>query len=63
MNPSQVVSGSSRSSPNSKKVKLSQGDIRLANKWSIPLEKYAAEKLKTEKAEGEYTTINMKRGG
>tara|TARA_R110002072_G_scaffold201555_1_gene359274 strand:- start:149 stop:1132 length:984 start_codon:yes stop_codon:yes gene_type:complete len=62
-NPSQVVSGSSRSSPNSKKVKLSQGDIRLANKWSIPLEKYAAEKLKTEKAEGEYTTVNMKRGG
>tara|TARA_R100001244_G_scaffold2306_2_gene3782 strand:- start:955 stop:1953 length:999 start_codon:yes stop_codon:yes gene_type:complete len=61
--PSQVVSGSSRSSPNSKKVKLSQGDIRLANKWSIPLEQYAAEKLKTEKAEGEYTTINMKRGG
>ena len=61
--PSQVVAGSSRSSPNSKKVKLSQGDIRLANKWSIPLEQYAAEKLKTEKAEGEYTTVNMKRGG
>ncbi len=61
--PSQVVAGSSRSSPSSKKVKLSQGDIRLANKWSIPLEQYAAEKLKTEKAEGEYTTVNMKRGG
>ena len=61
--PSQVVAGSSRSSPNSKKVKLSQGDIRLANKWNIPLEQYAAEKLKTEKAEGEYTTVNMKRGG
>ena len=61
--PSQVVAGSSRSSPNSKKVKLCQGDIRLANKWNIPLEKYAAEKLKTEKAEGEYTTVNMKRGG
>lgn len=61
--PSQVVAGGSRSSPNSKKVKLSQSDIRLANKWNIPLEQYAAEKLKTEKAEGEYTTVNMKRGG
>jgi len=61
--PSQVVAGSSRSSPNSKKVKLSQADIRLADKWNIPLDKYAAEKLKTDTAEGEYTTINMKRGG
>jgi hypothetical protein len=61
--PSQVVAGGSRSSPNSKKVKLSQSDIRLANKWNIPLEQYAAEKLKTDKAEGEYTTVNMKRGG
>ena len=61
--PSQVVAGGSRSSPNSKKVKLSQSDIRLANKWNIPLEKYAAEKLKTDKAEGEYTTVNMQRGG
>ena len=31
--PSQVVAGGSRSSPNPKKVKLSQEDVRLANKW------------------------------
>ena len=61
--PSQVVAGGSRSSPNPKKVKLSQEDVRLANKWNIPLEQYASEKLKTEKADGEYTTINMQRGG
>ena len=61
--PAQVVAGASRSAPSSKKVKLSQHDLRLANKWNIPLEQYAAEKLKTEKAEGEYTTVNMKRGG
>ena len=36
--PSQVVAGGSRSSPNPKKVKLSQEDVRLANKWGIPLE-------------------------
>ena len=61
--PSQVVAGGSRSSPNPRKVKLSQEDVRLANKWNIPLEQYASEKLKTEKADGEYTTINMQRGG
>jgi hypothetical protein len=62
--PAQVVAGASRSSPgSSKKVKLSKEDIRLANKWNVPLEKYAQEKLKAEKAEGEYTTINMQRGG
>ena len=61
--PAQVVAGASRSAPSSKKVKLSQHDLRLANKWNIPLEQYAAEKLKTEKAEGEYTNVNMKRGG
>ena len=61
--PSQVVAGGSRSSPNPKKVKLSQEDVRLANKWGIPLEQYAQEKLKATKAEGEYTTINMQRGG
>jgi hypothetical protein len=56
--PAQVVSGSSRSSPTSRsKVKLSQEDIRLAQKWNIPLEKYAAEKLKVNQAEGEYTDI------
>ena len=62
--PAQVVAGASRSSPgSSKKVKLTKEDIRLANKWNVPLEKYAEEKLKADKAEGEYTTINMQRGG
>ena len=61
--PAQVVSGVSRSSPGSnKKVKLSKEDVRLANKWNIPLEQYAQEKLKSEQADGEYTTINMQRG-
>ena len=58
--PAQVVSGASRSSPSSnKKVKLSKEDVRLANKWGIPLEQYAAEKLKVASADGEYTNINM----
>tara|TARA_R100000808_G_C2153115_1_gene163026 strand:+ start:2927 stop:3928 length:1002 start_codon:yes stop_codon:yes gene_type:complete len=62
--PAQVVAGASRSSPgSSKKVKLSKEDIRLANKWNIPLEQYALEKQKADRAEGEYTTINMQRGG
>ena len=56
--PSQVVSGASRSSQNSRsKVKLSKEDVRLANKWGIPLEQYAAEKLKVTSADGEYTNI------
>lgn len=58
---SQVVAGASHTSaaPSSKKVKLSQEDVRLANKWGITLEQYAAEKLKVESAgDGEYTTIN-----
>ena len=58
--PAQVVSGASRSSPNSgKKVKLSKEDVRLATKWGIPLEQYAAEKLKVTQADGEYTNVNM----
>ena len=58
--PAQVVSGASRSSPSAgKKVKLSTEDVRLANKWGIPLEQYAAEKLKVTSADGEYTNINM----
>ena len=62
--PAQVVAGASRSSPgSSKKVKLSKEDIRLANKWNVPLEQYALEKQKSEQADGEYTTINMQRGG
>ena len=56
--PSQVVSGATRSSQNSRsKVKLSKEDVRLANKWGIPLEQYAAEKLKVTTADGEYTNI------
>jgi len=59
--PAQVVAGASRTSTastsNSKKVKLSKEDIRLAEKWGIPLEQYAAEKLKVERAEGEYTSV------
>ena len=58
--PAQVVSGASRSSPSSgKKVKLSKEDVRLANKWGIPLEKYAVEKMKASSADGEYTNVNM----
>jgi hypothetical protein len=54
-----VVSGASRSSPTSgKKVKLSKDDVNLAQKWGIPLEQYAAEKLKVSQADGEYTNIN-----
>ena len=56
--PAQVVSGSSRSSPTSnRKVKLSKEDVRLAQKWNIPLEQYAAEKLKVTEADGEYTNV------
>lgn len=64
-NASQVVAGASRTpNPSSgRKVKLSQEDVRLAEKWGIPLEQYAAEKLKVEKAEGEYTNIYNQRGG
>jgi hypothetical protein len=59
LQPAQVVSGASRSSPTSgKKVKLSKEDVRLAQKWGIPLEQYAAEKLKVTQADGEYTNIN-----
>ena len=56
--PAQVVSGSSRSSPSSrKKIKLSQEDLRLAQKWNIPRETYAAQKLKVHQADGDYTDI------
>ena len=56
--PAQVVSGSTRSSPSSKnKVKLTQEDMRLAEKWNIPIETYAAQKLKVSKADGEYTDV------
>jgi len=58
--PSQVVAGASLSpkASSGKKVKLTQEDVRLAQKWGISLEQYAAEKLKIESAEeGAYTTI------
>jgi len=61
-NSAQVVSGASRtpktSSSGTKKVKLSQEDIRLAQKWGISLEQYAAEKLKVEQSDGDYTTVS-----
>jgi hypothetical protein len=60
----QVVSGASRSPATSgKKVKLTQDDMRLAQKWDIPLEMYAAEKLKVTQADGDYTETLTKRGG
>ena len=55
--PAQVVAGASRSTPSSNKVKLTKEDVRLAQNWGIPLEQYAAEKLKVENADGEYTAI------
>jgi len=58
--PSQVVAGASSApkASSGKKVKLSQEDVRLAQKWGITLEQYAAEKLKIERVnEGEYTTV------
>jgi len=57
--PAQVVAGASRSTPSPGKVKLTKEDVRLAQKWDIPLEQYAAEKLKVENADGEYTAIKM----
>ena len=58
--PAQVVGSSSRSTPNSSKskIKLTKEDVRLANKWNIPLETYAAQKLKVAEADGEYTQIS-----
>jgi len=62
--PAQVVAGASRNpASSSKKVKLSQEDVRLATKWNIPLEVYATEKRKADLADGEYTTIETQRGG
>lgn len=58
--PAQVVAGASLAPKTSsgKKVKLTQEDVRLANKWGISLEQYAQEKLKIERAgDGGYTNI------
>jgi len=57
--PAQVVAGASRSTPTPSKVKLTKEDVRLAQNWGIPLEQYAAEKLKVENADGEYTAIKL----
>ena len=62
-----MVGGQSRKSPGSvgkkgnRKVKLTSADIGLANKWNIPLERYAKEKAKADKATatGDYTSINV----
>ena len=59
-NTQQVVAGQSRSSTSSnkgKKVKLTQADVQLAQKWNIPLDKYAAEKARADRAAGEYIPI------
>ena len=57
--PAQVVAGASRSTPTSGKVKLTKEDVRLEENWCIPLEQYAAEKLKVQDADGEYTAIKL----
>jgi len=65
----QTVAGGSRttaptlSSSGSKKVKLTQEDVAMAQKWGIPLDRYAASKMEADAADGEYSTINTNRGG
>ena len=67
--PSQVVSGASRTVTNpstnrSNRIKLTKRDIEMANRWGIPLERYAEQKLIADQADGEYTTVlTKKRGG
>ena len=57
--PAQVVAGKSRTSASSKgKIRLSQEDVRLAKKMGVPLDVYAKEKAKVEKAGDDYTTVN-----
>ena len=55
--PRQRVAGRSHSPASKNKVKLTTEDVRLAKKWSIPLERYAAEKAKAERSDGDYTTV------
>ena len=58
--PAQVVAGNSRTSASSKgKIRLSQEDVRLAKKMGVPLDVYAKEKAKVEKAGDDYTTVNV----
>lgn len=54
--PQQVVAGQSRT-PSPKKVRLTSEDVALAKKWNIPLETYAAQKARADKADGEYTAV------
>ena len=57
--PAQVVAGKSRTSASSKgKIRLSQEDVRLAKKMNVPLDVYAKEKAKVEKAGDDYTVVN-----
>ena len=57
--PAQVVAGKSRSPASSKgKVRLSQEDVRLAKKMNVPLDVYAKEKDKVDKAGDDYTIVN-----
>lgn len=56
----QMVAGKSRSSASSKgKIRLSKEDVRLAKKMNVPLDVYAREKAKVEKAGDDYTTVNI----
>ena len=58
--PAQVVAGKSRTTASSKgKIRLSQEDVRLAKKMGVPLDVYAKEKAKVEKAGNDYTTVNI----
>ena len=58
--PAQVVAGKSRTSASSKgKIRLSQEDVRLAKKMGVPLDVYAKEQAKVEKAGDDYTTVNV----
>ena len=64
-----MVAGGSRttaptlSGGKSNKVKLTREDVAMAQKWDIPLDRFAASKLEAEAADGEYSTININRGG
>jgi hypothetical protein len=56
----QTVSGGSRTPKSSStKIKLTEADVAQAKKWNIPLDRYAAEKLKANNADEEYTDITL----
>ena len=65
--PQTVAGGSRTTAPSlsqgkSTKVKLTQEDVAHAQRWGIPLDRYAASKMEAEAADGEYSTININRG-